>query len=209
MIVNRKIWLVSVFVPLCLGMLVAIYSSQRDAMVEDIDIAATVLPNPKMLSNFSLQDHQGKDFSREDLLGQWSMIFFGYTHCPDVCPATLATLNQVMNVLHDTPEIDMPRVIFISVDPKRDTATLLANYVAYFNDQFIGATGSLSNLKALTMPLGIVFGIEGDDSESSDYDVFHSPRIMLIDPQARFKALFSFPHDVTEIATAYIKIISF
>ncbi len=87
----------------------------------------------------------------------------------------------------------------------------LAEYVPYFNPEFIGVRGSIQQLQALTAPLGIAFGQEGNeegDVESDDYEVFHSSRILLIDPKARLKALFSSPQDVNQIASDYIKIIA-
>lgn len=208
MIISKKILFVGlcVVIPLSLGALLALYNdSQRDVAIESI--SATVLPTPKALPDFMLEDHQGNNFSRENLIGKWSMIFFGYTHCPDICPTTLSTLNQVHDILRETSAVDMPEVIFISVDPERDTSILLANYMSYFNEQFIGVTGSLANLKKLTVPLGIFFSISGE-ADNGSYDVAHSARIMLIDPQGRWRALFSSSADIAEMVADYKKIIA-
>ena len=118
----------------------------------------------------------------------------------------MSLLNQVDQALKKEPGIDSPETIFISVDPGRDTVEQLAEYVPYFNSEFTGVTGGLENLQVLTKSLGIAFGQEGD-SETEEYEVFHSTRIMLIDPEARLKALFSFPHDVNQIVYDYSKII--
>ena len=118
----------------------------------------------------------------------------------------MALLNQVDQVLKKETEDKIPKTIFISVDPERDTVAQLAEYVTYFNSEFTGVTGSLENLQVLTKSLGIAFGKEGDD-ESNDYEVYHSARILLVDPKARLKALFSSSHDVNQIASDYIKII--
>ena len=190
--------------PLSLGILFSQYMNQGKGTFEGV--AATVLPEAKPLPDFLLEDHRGKAFTNESLRGQWSFVFFGYTHCPDVCPITLALLNQVDQVLKKETDVVKHKTIFISVDPERDTMAQLADYVPYFNPEFIGVTGSLENLRVLTKSLGIAFGKEGD-TESVEYEVFHSARIMLIDPEARLKALFSFPHDVNTIVDDYIKII--
>jgi len=198
-------WVLLVIVPLSLGILFSQYMNQEKSTLEGVD--ATVLPEARPLPDFLLKDHRGKAFSNESLRGQWSFVFFGYTHCPDVCPITLALLNQVDQILKKGSGVELPQTIFISVDPERDTVSKLAEYVSYFNSEFIGVTGSLENLQALTKPMGIAFGKEGD-MESEEYEVFHSSRIMLINPEARLKALFSSPHNVNNIASDYIRIIA-
>ena len=100
-------------------------------------VSATVLPEARILPDFVLEDHHGNEFTNESLKDQWSFIFFGYTHCPDVCPTTLASLNQVDEILKKAPGDPLPKTIFISVDPARDTRELLADYVPYFNSEFI------------------------------------------------------------------------
>jgi protein SCO1/2 len=194
-----------IIVPLSLGIFFSIYINQGHGSLEDV--SATVLRDAKPLPKFVLEDHRGKAFTNESLRGQWSFVFFGYTHCPDVCPITLALLNQVDQVLKKESGDKIPKTIFISVDPERDTVAQLAEYVTYFNSEFTGVTGSLENLQVLTKSLGIAFGKEGDD-ESNDYEVYHSARILLVDPKARLKALLSSPHDVNQIASDYIKIIA-
>ena len=209
MSVNKILFRVLVLIiPVSLGIIFSVYMNQGPGSLEGV--SATVLPEAKALPEFSLEDHHGKAFTNKTLKGKWSFIFFGYTHCPDVCPTTLALLNQVDQALKKEPGIDSPETVFISVDPGRDTVEQLAEYVPYFNADFTGVTGSLENLQVLTKSLGIAFGQEGveeGDTETEDYEVFHSSRIMLIDPEARLKALFSSPHDVNQIVSDYIKII--
>ncbi len=193
-----------IIVPLSLGILLSIYLNQGQGSLESV--SATVLPEAKALPEFSLKDHHGNAFTNENLKGQWSFIFFGYTHCPDVCPTTLALLNQIDKVLKSEANIALPRTVFVSIDPERDTVEQLAEYVAYFNSEFTGVTGSVENLMVLTKSLGIAFGKEGN-TEGAEYEMYHGARIMLIDPEVRLKALLSFPHDVNIITSDYIKII--
>ena len=206
MVVVRKILFrtLTIVVPLSLGIFFSLYIYQRNDSLEGV--TATVLHEAKSLPKFVLEDHRGNEFTNESLKGHWSFIFFGYTHCPDVCPMTLAALKQVSEALDKESGVNLPKIIFISVDPKRDTKELLADYVSYFNADFMGVTGNLQELKGLTKSLGIAFGNEGD-TESENYEVFHGTRIMLIDPEANLKALFSMPHDVNKIVSDYSKII--
>lgn len=207
MSVHKKILrgLLIVAVPLFLGVVFSVYINQSDHIPEDI--AATVLPDARSLPDFVLRDHRGQIFSKENLRGQWSFIFFGYTHCPDICPTTLDFLNQVHRDLQDGAEVDVPQVVFVSVDPERDHGDLLATYVSYFNDTFIGVTGREQDLKVLTSVLGVAFSINGN-ADSDNYHVDHSARVMLIDPQARFKAVLALPHDVARTVYDYSKIVS-
>ncbi len=192
-----------IIVPFLLGIFFFLAIDQEGSIPEGI--SATVLPEAKALPDFVLEDHRGGKFTNETMKGQWSFVFFGFTHCPDICPSTLAVLDQVSEVLDKQIGVESPKIIFISVDPKRDTKELLTDYVSYFNVDFTGVTGELQALQGLAQSLGIAFGIEGDE-ESEDYEVFHSARIMLIDPEAKLKALFSTPHDVDVIASDYEKI---
>ncbi len=160
MSVNKILFRVLVFIiPVSLGIIFSVYINQDSGSLEGV--SATVLPEAKALPEFSLEDHRGNTFTNEDLKGQWSFVFFGYTHCPDVCPTTLSLLNQVDQALKKEPGIDSPETVFISVDPGRDTVEQLAEYVPYFNAEFTGVTGSLENLQVLTKSLGIAFGQEG------------------------------------------------
>lgn len=191
--------------PATLGVWLSIYNHRHASVPEDI--SATVLSEAKALPDFMLKDHHGQTFTKASLMGQWSFLFFGYTNCPDICPITLAVLNQSSEILQKTPDLEPPTTIFISVDPKRDNSAALADYVAYFNEEFIGVTGSQGELQNLTGPLGIAYGKEGD-TQGTDYEVFHSSRVMLIDPHARLKALFAFPNEAQEIVSDYVKIVN-
>ncbi|MEN8217495.1 MAG: SCO family protein [Pseudomonadota bacterium] len=165
--------------------------------------AATVLSEPMTVPSFKLTDQHGQPFTEKNLQGQWTFLFFGYTYCPDICPMTLAMLNQVVQQLQDTAV--HPKVIFISVDPARDTTERLGQYVSYFNPAFLGVTGLEEELQTLTRPLGIAYRRSNELSEN--YLVDHSASILLINPQAQLQALISPPHDATAIAEDYRKII--
>jgi protein SCO1/2 len=158
---------------------------------------ATVMPTPMPLPEFQLLDQTGEPFDRQSLRGGWSLVFFGFTHCPDICPATLQQLaiarGKVMAESNgeDTP---FPQIILISVDPERDSVEIMREYVAHFAADVKGVTGSIEELKKLTAVLGIFFEKSTDDGE--DYNVAHSAVVLLINPDAEFHALFSAPHAV-------------
>ena len=167
-------------------------------------LRATVFSTPRALQPFTLVDHTGKNFDNRALEGRWSFVFFGYTHCPDVCPTTLSVLNSVARKL----EADKDRVqfVFISIDPGRDTPEQLGQFVSYFNGAFIGATGSENSINALTRQLGVIYARVAENSGSDTYVMDHSASVLLFDPAGRFHAVFTPPLDATEMANDFILI---
>ena len=166
---------------------------------------ALLLHEPKALPDFALVDGDGKPLTRGSLYGHWTLLYFGYTHCPDACPTTLATLALFM---HGLSGVEPPQVVFISVDPKRDDVKLLKGYTAYFHPSFTGATGSLDQLQALASPLGAVFSF-GPTDKSGNYSVDHSVAVFLVDPEGRESAVFSPPFDPGRMAEDYRAILAY
>ncbi len=173
-----------------------------------MDTVATVLPEPMNVPAFTLHDQNGKIFTAENLKNNWTFLFFGYTHCPDICPTTLVTLDQTDRILREAAVKPMPKMVFVSVDPERDTAERLASYISYYNPDFTAVTGPVDQLLALTRPIGILFQRSSDTNTVDDYLVDHSITVLLIDPQARLRALNSPPHNAEAIAHDYQEIIS-
>ena len=159
--------------------------------------AATVLPSPKVLPAFALRDEAGAPFGSAQLAGQWSLIFFGFTNCGDVCPTTLYTLAAATARL-----AIKPRIIFLSVDPDRDTAGVLTSYVSGFDADMRGVTGDDAEIRKLSSALGVAYALLPASGANSDaYGVEHSPAVFVIDPAGRYVAVFTSPSDVALIAT--------
>ena len=172
--------------------------------------SATALPAPRPLTPFTLTDHHGQAFDLARFKGAWTLLFFGYTHCPDVCPTTLATLNSVMKKIADAGPQRLPaRVVLVSVDPERDTVQRMAEYVPYFNKDFLGVTGTSAQLDAFTGQLNIMHMRGGETTVDGGYTVDHTASILLIDPEARFSAVFSAPHVATTIAKDFLSLRSY
>jgi len=165
----------------------------------------TLLPSTRALEPFTLVDDHNRPFTQDSLRGQWSFAFFGYTHCPDVCPAALGMLKHVQTLLEAAGETPLPRVLFVSVDPERDTPETLASYVAYFHPTFVGVTGKDEELKRLTQQLGIQYGRSPGGSDR-DYLVEHSAAIILFNPEGQRQALFGAPQDPEKIAADFTAI---
>jgi protein SCO1/2 len=156
----------------------------------------TVLEPAAPLPEFRLHDQNNQVFDRTRLQGKWSYVFFGYTHCPDICPTTLVVLRDVQKIAGGKEQ--GVQYIFVSVDPKRDKAATLKTYLPYFHTEFIGATGDQSELMRLTRAVGAYYEI--GKLQNGNYEVHHSAAIFLIDPEARLRALFSGPHDAARLA---------
>jgi protein SCO1 len=167
---------------------------------------ATLLPELRSLAPFSLTDHKGQAFDNSRLLGKWTLLSFGYTHCPDICPTTLAMLDTIDSTLKQQAASFAYQMGFVSIDPERDTPARLAAYVIYFNSDFVGITGSDAALQKLTQPLGILYRKVETKQSAMDYVMDHSASIILVDPQGRYRALFSPPHDPAKMATDILAI---
>jgi protein SCO1/2 len=149
------------------------------------DLVVTVYANPRAPLAFRLTDHRGRDFGPQRLRGRWSLLFFGYTHCPDVCPSTLATLAGVMDRLEPLFAADGGlQVLFVSVDPARDSAESLGTYVSFFDPDFTGATGSPDQIEALLADLGGGYRLSPAQPDGA-YDVEHTAAVFIVDPRGR------------------------
>jgi protein SCO1/2 len=168
---------------------------------------ATLLNSPRPLAGLDLTDENGESLGLERLRGKWSLFFFGYTHCPDVCPTTLATLAAASRLLDDLPAPSQPQVIFVSVDPERDTAELLAAYTGHFDPDFLGASASPEAMRALAATLGVAYQKVPDNA--GGYHMDHSAALFLLNPRGEFNAVFSPPHTPAGIASDYRLIIRY
>jgi protein SCO1/2 len=139
---------------------------------------------PRPVAPFALTDHGGIPFTQERLQGQWSLLFFGYTFCPDICPITLATIRQFEQLLQEEdPEAAAQlQVAMVSVDPQRDTAEKLAAYMGYFSEDYIGVTGQYIDVFNLGRQLNVAFGYT--PTENGEYLVNHSGEIIRSTPMA-------------------------
>ncbi len=159
-------------------------------------LTATVLPSKTDVPAFQLVDDQGADIDESVFRGQWDLVFFGFTHCPDICPITLQVLASARSQLADEGQSPLPRIVLVSVDPERDTPESLARYVGSFGGDTLGITGDIEQIRRLTDGLGVFFEKRDAQGDSDYYVVDHSSVVLVIDPDGRFHALFSSPHDI-------------
>jgi len=156
--------------------------------------SGTALPEARAIPDFSFVDQAGHPFGRANLQGRWSLVFTGFTNCPDVCPTTLALMSQLRRQLHRG---DL-QFVFVSVDPERDTPAVLAGYLAHFDRALVGATGERPDMERFTAGLG--FAQVKNPGVGDAYTVDHSTAFVLIDPKARLAGYFQAPHDREKLA---------
>lgn len=181
-----------------------LYWSPRDAATDGFaPISASgqflTYPEPKVVTPVILQGGNGEAFPVEQLKGRWSLVFFGFTHCPDACPMALATLKAVSNKWSDLPLERQPQVLFVSVDPERDTPEMLQRYVHFFSPDFLTATADHSIMLPWTRSLGVVYEQVANAGEDSDYSVDHSTSILVFNPELEMVGMLRPPHTPAQI----------
>lgn len=182
------------------------YVSSNQSGPEKPAIEGLYWPDPIQLGRFSTLDQAGRGFDLDSLRGKWSFVFFGYTHCPDICPITMAVMADAY------PELQAinaaTQILFVSVDPERDSTEKLAQYVGYFNEHFIGLGGSLDMIHGLTRQIGVPYYHSKKDA-AGNYLVDHSASIFLLDPAGRLVAKFSAPHQKAQLVQKFTQISGF
>ncbi len=168
-----------------------------------------VLPETKTIADFELTDEASQPFSLDGFRNNWSLLFFGFTSCPDICPNTLYQLQQVRKeLLTRMDESELPVIYLVSVDPDRDTPEKLANYLSFFDPAFKGLTGDDRQLRAFTMQMGIAYHVEEHQAEDKDYTVDHSASLVLLDPQANLFGVFPAPQDTASISHDLLQLLN-
>ena len=184
----------------------------RQVTVSAPTIDGVYLSVPSDIPDFHFTDNKNRLFSKENLKHHWTFLFFGFTNCGLVCPVTLTELSKMMVLLgKQTSASDMPQIVFVTVDPDRDTIERLNGYVTAFNPTFIGLRGDESATDALEKALHIVAAkmeSSQSDKQKKNYTIDHTAEILLINPDAKLQAYLSYPHQAAQMASDYKQIVS-
>lgn len=157
-----------------------------------------LFPQVRTLPPFALQQSDGTTLDGDELRGHWTVVFLGFTHCPDVCPTTLADLARAQQAWADLPAATRPRVLFVSVDPARDTPAKTGEYAAFFHPDTLAATAPEGPLQAFAGSLGLVYmKVAADDG---NYSMDHSTALVVLDPEGRQAGLIRPPLVPADIA---------
>jgi len=189
----RLFWILVGLGALCAAFAGFLLAAQIDSS-RPVLASGTWLPGARPVADFHLTDSQGRPFTRAALLGHPTLVYFGFTHCPDECPDTLAALARVRK------EAQLPglQVIFVTVDPQRDTPAVLAGYLRHFDPSFVGLTGDSARIRRFAASLGI--GITRINLPGGGYDFDHTMAILLFDSGAREVGVFTPPFDARQLA---------
>jgi protein SCO1/2 len=156
----------------------------------------SLIDPPVQAVDFTLIDQQGQSFKLSEQRGSTVLIFFGYTHCPDICPTTLAEYQEILTGLKD--QASKVRFVFITVDPERDTPEQLAEYIEFFNPSFVGLTEERKNLEPVWKAYG-VYQQKQDVGSAAGYLVDHSTRMYVVDPKGNLVLTYPFGFETQKI----------
>lgn len=176
-----------------------------DAALSDDELSAfdfTPYPAPREIGDFELADAAGGDFGPQRLRGRWSFMFFGFANCPDICPVTMAVLGKAERLLVEAGEEPFQGIL-VTVDPERDTAAALNEYVRTFSADFVGVTGSVPAIFAFARSFHAGFSKVLEKDSEIGYTMNHSGRIAVVDPLGRHYGNIGSPFGAARLATVY------
>lgn len=196
--VQKTVLVTVAAIALVLGAVVAKVNRQapldRDVLSES---GIFLFENPRSLPEVTLKAATGDEWSEQDLTGQWDLLFFGYTFCPDICPTTMADLRKVVESLPQESRNQL-QVTMVSVDPERDTPKQLSEYLGYFKAGFKGVTGEPTELAILAQALSVAY-IPPDTSEEN-YLVDHSGQVVMVNPEGQYVGFIRPPFKTAELS---------
>jgi protein SCO1/2 len=190
------------FIAIIIGMF--IHGISRPVVLTNSELknnGAYLFDNPRSFKEFSLTDYNNQAFTSQNLKGKWSLIFFGFTYCPDICPTTMALLNQFYAQQQEGDFGDDLQIVMATVDPARDTPEKLLSYVQFFNQDFIGVTGEFLDLHRFATGLSIPFSKIPGGGEN--YQVQHSGNVAIINPNGHYIGFFRAPLELSKLNLTY------
>ncbi len=186
---------------------VTLWAPEPEPLIFDDIRGISIISPPVPLPEFNLLNKENKMVNKDQLTGQWTLAFFGYTHCPDICPGTLNSLSNVAKELRKSNPEDPTQYLFVSLDPARDTPDVIKHYVDYFDPNFEALTGDKSEIDKITERVGVIYDYEYEDERAQgDYVVNHYTAILVFDPQARLRAHILPPHPTDKVSAAFTRI---
>ena len=193
---NRTALIVIALTAMAVGSWVATMMKSPPSMIEAPQIQGAVLDTPRQISVPALTLHDGQPFTSENLRGKWTLVFFGYASCPDICPMTMNVLAEAKKKANG----DFPQVLLVSVDPERDSIDMLGEYVRFFDPDFAGVTGDPKMIQALALQMSVVYAkVPGSSGNPDDYLIDHSSSVLLINPEGQLAAFLKAPHTPSSI----------
>lgn len=204
---SKPLFVITAVIAMFAGLWLAQSDNTNTVTTTPPRIQGAIFPIEKSIRPFKLVNHLGDKFNNKNLSGNWNIIFIGYTHCPDVCPTTLSLMSNMHREM-SLQKITPPNIIFLSIDPERDTVDVMKNYVEYFSPEFTGVTGTLTDIEKLSRDLNVVYkkapGLNGKITKD-DYLMDHSSALILINPKGNLQAILTAPHTLGSVIDSIIK----
>jgi protein SCO1/2 len=208
--VRTTVLLSLAFVAIVVAMLVTSVLREPVLSEEQLRESGTILlPKPRELAPFELTDHHGQPFTRERLEGHWTLLYFGFTSCPDICPVTLSVLAQAEQALRTLGGGELAEgyhVVLVTVDPEKDDAATLGKYVEAFSPRFVGVTGTREEIAELATQLNVAF--MKVPTPDGGYTVDHTGNIVIVNPRGHYHAFVRVPHERDKIVATYRSLVA-
>lgn len=147
---------------------------------------------------YALTDHKGQPVTEKSYYGKWQMVFFGFTHCPDICPTKLSTIRETLDLLGERAKLVTP--IFITVDPERDTSQVMADYIGNFGEDFVGLTGSVESVRAVAKAYRVFYTKVQLEGSALGYTMDHSAYTYVMNPKGEYVTHFAYGTKPEEMA---------
>ena len=204
--INRNLLLIAIFMITVLGLFINKLTTPRTLSSDELLVNGLFLFNePKQISDFEFFSSNEKTFTKNDLMGKWTLIYFGFTKCPDECPTTMYQLSKLIKVLRDKDyKLDDKQWVLVSIDPERDTPDMIDKYAKGFDKDFIGVSNARPMLLSLATQLS-VNNLMPDHSNQMDHSHLdnHVNNIILLDPNGDFAGIFRPPFDISRLSLTY------
>lgn len=201
--IAKTVGLCLVFITAVVGMFV--YSTVRTPQLSEGELrerGVYILPRPRAVTAFELTQHSGAPFTNADLEGKWSFVFFGFTHCPDVCPTSMAVLGQVARTLKNTQAdfAEQFQGVLVTVDPERDTLEKLGTYATAFAPDFLGVRADREATANFATEVNVAFAKVPD---GDGYTMDHTGNFVIFNPKGHYHGFIKIPHDAETIRLAF------
>ena len=204
--VNKNLIIILVFMATVLSLFINKLTTPRTLSNDELLINGLFLfDTPKAISDFKFFSSQSKSITKSDLMGKWTLMYFGFTNCPDECPTTMYQLSKLIKVLRDKDfTLDDKQWILVSIDPERDTSEIIDRYAKGFDKDFIGVSNSRPMLLSLATQLSVnnVMPSHSNNMDHSHLDN-HVNNIILLNPEGKFAGIFRPPFDISRLSLTY------
>ena len=204
--INKNLLLIAIFIVTVLGLFINKLTTPRTLSDDELLVNGLFLfDEPKQISDFEFVSSNKKIFTKSDLMGKWTLMYFGFTKCPDECPTTMYQLSKLIKVLRDKEfKLDDKQWVLVSIDPERDTPEMIDNYAKGFDKDFIGVSNNRPMLLSLATQLSVnnVMPSSSNHMDHSHLDN-HVNNIILLDPNGDFAGIFRPPFDISRLSLTY------